>query len=328
MRSSGTGRDFSQQRYFSILVLQFFHYLQYFQTMSSDEELPDIPHCPIPAKKLRSSEEDVFLDLQKRYHELLDIPANQHSDAEKKETNKLMKKYSKLKTKFPHLAEKRPTSTDAECKAKSIQNMSEESMENIRTAARERMARPINLEANRVRMAEQRNLEANRVRMAEEKNLEAHRVRRAEERNRVKIPRTYMDARRITDIFSGKQIVPELKDTKDAIGWLGDHTCPGCKALHWSRETSQTCCGWRCPCSNKKFDCGCELMCKNEPKRVNGTSCCGLKVSLPPFRTPPEGLRKLWFEDSHEAKLFRENSRSFNNAMALSSIKVRELNTY
>ena len=32
----------------------------------------------------------------------------------------------------------------------------------------------------------------------------------------------------------------------------------------------------------------------------------------------------LWFGDSADAKLFRDNSRSFNNALALSSIKVKE----
>ena len=68
--------------------------LQYFQIMSSDDELPDIPYCPKPAKKLWSDEEDAFLDLQWGYHQLLDIPANQQCDEEKEEKNKLRKKYS------------------------------------------------------------------------------------------------------------------------------------------------------------------------------------------------------------------------------------------
>ena len=73
--------------------------------MSSDDELPDIPYCPKPAKKLRSNEEEAFLDLQHHYHQLLDIPANQCSDEEKKVTNNLRKKYSLVKAKFPHLVE-------------------------------------------------------------------------------------------------------------------------------------------------------------------------------------------------------------------------------
>ena len=137
-------------------------------------------------------------------------------------------------------------------------------------------------------------------------------------------PKTYLEARRTTDIFNGTLEVPELKDhLTDNIGHLGDEICPGCDALHWPRETSQTCCGWRCPCSKGKFNCDCSTMCQNPDKQVDG-GCCGLKVHLPPFPTLPEPLRKLWFHNSHEAKLFRANARSFNNALALSSIKVRE----
>ena len=42
------------------------------------------------------------------------------------------------------------------------------------------------------------------------------------------------------------------------------------------------------------------------------------------FPNPPEYLRKLWTADTAEARLFREHSRPFNNALALSSIKVEE----
>ena len=34
-------------------------------------------------------------------------------------------------------------------------------------------------------------------------------------------PRTYIDVKRATDIFSGQHPVPELKDTHGSIGWLG-----------------------------------------------------------------------------------------------------------
>jgi len=65
-------------------------------------------------------------------------------------------------------------------------------------------------------------------------------------------------------------------------------------------------------------------MCQNPDKQVDGRGCCGLKVCLPPFPAPPPILQELWRVDTHGAKLFRENARSFNNALALSSIKVRE----
>ena len=42
------------------------------------------------------------------------------------------------------------------------------------------------------------------------------------------------------------------------------------------------------------------------------------------FPNPPEFIQKLLTDDNVESKLFRENARSFNNALALSSIQVNE----
>ena len=53
--------------------------------MSSDDELPDIPYCPLPAKKTRSDGEEAFLILQSRLHELLSIPTKERSEEERKE---------------------------------------------------------------------------------------------------------------------------------------------------------------------------------------------------------------------------------------------------
>ena len=61
--------------------------------MSSDEELPDIPYCPLPEKRIRSDGEEAFLQLQKAYHDLLNIPAKQRSEQEKKEVTQLQKRY-------------------------------------------------------------------------------------------------------------------------------------------------------------------------------------------------------------------------------------------
>ena len=61
--------------------------------MSSDEELPDIPYCPLPEKRIRSDGEEAFLQLQKAYHDLLNIPAKQRSEEEKKEVIRLKNRY-------------------------------------------------------------------------------------------------------------------------------------------------------------------------------------------------------------------------------------------
>ena len=56
--------------------------------MSSDD-LPEIPYCPIPAKKKHTDGEEAFLTLQRRCKELLAIPTRDRSDSEQKEDNRL-----------------------------------------------------------------------------------------------------------------------------------------------------------------------------------------------------------------------------------------------
>ena len=56
----------------------------------------------------------------------------------------------------------------------------------------------------------------------------------------------------------------------------------------------------------------------------NSTCCNGGKVKLQSFPDPPPLLKILWTADTPEARLFRENSRSINNALALASLKVNE----
>ena len=105
-------------------------------------------------------------------------------------------------------------------------------------------------------------------------------------------PASMYAARNAKKVLYGEQIVPELKDSKENIGSM-KIPCDKCGALKWKNETSTVCCN-------------------------NG------KVNLPAFPNPPQYLRQLWTADTAEARLFREHSRSFNNALALSSIKVTE----
>ena len=168
-----------------------------FQIMSQKEmdELPDIPYCPLPEKRLRTDAEEAFLELQRTYHGLLGIPAKQRSDEEKKEVLRLRKKYSREKAKFSSLVvEKQPAATGAQRKAKSRQNRTEEEEDYERAANREREAQPEALAAARARKARPEALEANRARMQ---------ARRQEPGQ----PKTFMEARRTLDIFSGELMV-------------------------------------------------------------------------------------------------------------------------
>ena len=117
--------------------------------MSSDDELPDIPYCPLPAKKTRSDGEEAFLELQTRLHELLSIPAKNRSDDERKEYERLRKKYSKDKKTYSHLVEERVAATGAQRMVASRGRMTEEERVRELDDARERMAQPEAVAATR-----------------------------------------------------------------------------------------------------------------------------------------------------------------------------------
>ena len=131
------------------------------------------------------------------------------------------------------------------------------------------------------------------------------------------------DALRGKDILDGICEVLALEHSDDSIGKLGDAMCHGCGAHHFSGETSRTCCAWKCPCSSRgSWHCGCDDTCDADK---NDFGCCAHgKVHLPIFPDPPVLLHNLWFSNSPEACLFRRHCRSINNAVCLTSIKVKE----
>ena len=122
--------------------------------MSSDDELPDIPYCPLPAKKTRSDGEEAFLELQTRLHELLSIPAKNRSDDERKEYERLRKKYTKDKKAYPHLVEERAAATGAQRLAAFRNRQTGEERVQEQDDARDRMAQPEAVAAARERMAQ------------------------------------------------------------------------------------------------------------------------------------------------------------------------------
>ena len=97
-------------------------------------------------------------------------------------------------------------------------------------------------------------------------------------------------ARNAQRTLKGLQIVPELKDTEDSIGSM-ELKCKYCGALKWKNETPSLCCN-------------------------SG------KVLLDPFPDPPNILQKLLIENTEEGKIFRRNTRTFNNSLTLSSLQV------
>ena len=121
-------------------------------TSDDKDELPDI-------QVELSAKEKAFLELQLRYQQLLDIPANQRTEEEKKEVNRKRRSYSEQKVRYRHLVEERKWSpaTGAERIEKHRQQRSDETKEDAKAADRERKATPAARAANKDRMAAVRN---------------------------------------------------------------------------------------------------------------------------------------------------------------------------
>ena len=101
----------------------------------------------------------------------------------------------------------------------------------------------------------------------------------------------YKEAVRSQEILEGSYKVEDLLESPDSIGSM-TNVCQDCRALKFSRETASTCCS-------------------------EG------KVLLDRFPTPPPDIDILWHADTPAGRLFREHSRSINNAVCLTSIRVK-----
>ena len=141
-------------------------------------------------------------------------------------------------------------------------------------------------EANRLRTAAARNQET-----AAETNArnEANRLQTAAGRHRNRTHVNLKDAARTKAVLDGAIEVPKLCDTADSIGSM-TYVCEFCGALKFKREPPGTCCG-------------------------NG------KVVLTPFPPPPQPLLDLFIGQDEDARIFRKNARSINNAVCLTSLK-------
>ena len=102
----------------------------------------------------------------------------------------------------------------------------------------------------------------------------------------------YKIATKTSKILQGTLYISILSDTDDSIGEM-DLECGKCGAMKFKNENFAVCCG-------------------------DG------KVKPPPFPKPPQEINDLWFGNTPDAKLFRANSRSLNNAVCLSSLVVQE----
>ena len=136
--------------------------------------------------------------------------------------------------------------------------------------------------------------EKNKIKKAqqsEEKNKDiADKDRKRKSGQRTKV--AFKEALKSQEILDGSYEVLALQDSEDNIGQM-NIVCQYCNALKFKRETASTCCN-------------------------NG------KVILEKLPQPPEQINKLWHDETPEGRLFRQNARSINNAVCLTSIKGKQ----
>ena len=139
--------------------------------MSSDEELPDIPYCPMfrtsvqlevyaqascsssaasssvdtrDNKRKCSDEEERFLQIKAQMEAILEVPKARRTPEQVKEHKSLGQKFSRMKPKFEHLLQAKKPLTTAERKSQSRQSMTDEDREEELAGARARMQREEN----------------------------------------------------------------------------------------------------------------------------------------------------------------------------------------
>ena len=185
---------------------------------------------------------------------------------------------------------------DREAKSKATTNESSavrETRQSKEKKAKEELRKKESSVVRVTRQAKDRNakVESRSNEKPEEREERGKKDKEYKIKSRKKIENSY-EARNAQAVLSGKQIVVELKDSDESIGAM-NFICPKCSARKWKGETSSTCC-------------------------IDG------KVILERFPDPPPLLKNLWTANTPEARLFRDNSRSFNNGLALASLKVEE----
>ena len=129
---------------------------------------------------------------------------------------------------------------------------------------------------------------ANMTEMEKEKEKEKDVRRKASQKSHV-IPK---DGRKSHEILMGHYTVKRLEDTEDSIGGMV-HECEHCGALKFAKETPSSCCS-------------------------NG------KIPLVPFPRPPDRIQELWTGSDEKSVLFRQHSRTVNNAVCLTSLETTE----
>jgi len=316
-------------------------------TMITDTTIED-PRSPARKKNRQEEEqeeeltceEEDFIQLVKEIEEITLIPPKERTEDQKKKLRNMKSKHKKLEKDFQHLdtllkqkpktaAEKKAAyrqkqtaetrekvrAADQARKAALRADMDDETMEEVRAANRAGMAAyragldDETMEevraANRAGMAAYRagldDETMEEVRAANRAGMAAYRaglddetmeVERESLRYRVRGMRANVSVKPKDGLQSEKVLLGQFQVSVNNIGEMS-HLCQFCHARKFKNETGMTCC-------------------------LNG------KISLKRFTKPTDTFLQLWFKDNQESRVFRKFSRSFNNGLCLSSLRVNE----
>ena len=246
-----------------------------------------------------------YCNIEEQKDKLQSIKPNLRTDVEKAQMNNLKQKASRLKkkliTNYPQHHEKllskifKKTKTSEEIRA---EDRARKATEEAREADRARKATEEAREVRRARTATEEAREVDRARKATEEAREADRARKATEeereslRYRVRGMRANVSVKPKDGLQSEKVLLGQFQVSVNNIGEMS-HLCQFCHARKFKNETGMTCC-------------------------LNG------KISLKRFTKPTDTFLQLWFKDNQESRVFRKFSRSFNNGLCLSSLRVNE----
>ena len=270
-------------------------------TMITDTTIED-PRSPARKKNRQeeeqeeelTSEESDFIQLVKDIEQITLIPPKERTEDQKKKLRNMKSKHKKLEKDFQHLDTllKQKPKTAAEKKAAYRQKQTAETREKVSAANRARMA------AHRAGLDDETMEE---VRAANRAGMAAHRAGLDDEtmeeereslRYRVRGMRANVSVKPKDGLQSEKVLLGQFQVSVNNIGEMS-HLCQFCHARKFKNETGMTCC-------------------------LNG------KISLKRFTKPTDTFLQLWFKDNQESRVFRKFSRSFNNGLCLSSLRVNE----
>ena len=270
-------------------------------TMITDTTIED-PRSPARKKNRQEEEqeeeltceEEDFIQLVKDIEIITLIAPKERTEDQKKKLRNMKSKHKKLEKDFQHLDTllKQKPKTAAEKKAAYRQKQTAETREKVRAANRARMA------AHRAGLDDETMEEvraANRAGMAAYRaglDDETMEVERESLRYRVRGMRANVSVKPKDGLQSEKVLLGQFQVSVNNIGEMS-HLCQFCHARKFKNETGMTCC-------------------------LNG------KISLKRFTKPTDTFLQLWFKDNQESRVFRKFSRSFNNGLCLSSLRVNE----